>query len=166
MDRIITHLTEIALLVPTQSISIDLIQVAYPDGMSAILSHVRAVSSLRVDLSLQQSKSVNLLLSIVRPCCLFGSLYITCFFQIVDWYLSSVRLFKDKIDEKDRMVAEKDRMVAEKDRMVAEKDRMVAEKDKRIAEKDEAIQRLEESSDIATALRETRRAETGRKWGK
>ena len=127
--------------------------------MSAILSHVRAVSSLRVDLSLQQSKSVNLLLSIVRPCCLFGSLYITCFFQIVDWYLSSVRLFKDKIDEKDKMVVEKDKMVAEKDRMVAEKD-------KRIAEKDEAIQRLEESSDIATALRETRRAETGRKWGK
>jgi hypothetical protein len=37
---------------------------------------------------------------------------------------------------------------------------------KRIAEKDEAIQRLEESADIATALRETRRAETSRKWGK
>jgi uncharacterized protein (DUF3084 family) len=66
--------------------------------------------------------------------------------------LSSVRLFNDKIDEKDRMVAEKDRMVAEKD--------------KRIAEKDEAIQRLEESTDLATALRETRRTETGRKWGK
>jgi hypothetical protein len=72
--------------------------------------------------------------------------------------LGSVRLFKDKIDERDRMVAEKDRMVAEKDRMTVEKD-------KRIAEKDEAIQRLEESADIATALRETRRAETGRKWG-
>ena len=43
---------------------------------------------------------------------------------------------------------------------------MVAEKDKRIAEKDEVIQRLEESADIATALRETRRAETARKWGK
>jgi len=57
-------------------------------------------------------------------------------------------------------------MVAEKDRMVAEKDRMVAEKDKRIAEKGEVIQRLEESADIVTALRETRRAETGRKWGK
>jgi hypothetical protein len=47
-----------------------------------------------------------------------------------------------------------------------EKDRVVAEKDKRIAEKDEVIQILEESADIATALRETRRAETGRKWGK
>jgi uncharacterized protein (DUF3084 family) len=90
----------------------------------------------------------------------------TYFFQIVDWYLGSVRLLNDRIGEKERMVAEKDRMVAEKDRMVAEKDRMVAEKDKRIAEKDEVIQRLEESADIATALRETRRAETGRKWGK
>ena len=50
--------------------------------------------------------------------------------------------------------------------MVAEKDRMVAEKDKRITERGEVIQRLEESADIATALRETRRAETGRKWGK
>ena len=50
--------------------------------------------------------------------------------------------------------------------MVAEKDRMVVEKDKRIVEKDEAIQRLEESADVATALCETRRAETGRKWGK
>jgi hypothetical protein len=57
-------------------------------------------------------------------------------------------------------------MVVEKDRMVTEKDRMVTEKDKQIAEKDEVIQRLEESADIATALRETRRAETGRKWGK
>ena len=52
------------------------------------------------------------------------------------------------------------------DEMVAEKDRMVAEKDKRIAEKGEVIQRLEETADIVTALRETRRAETGRKWGK
>ena len=59
--------------------------------------------------------------------------------------MGSVRLFNDRIGEKDRMVAEKD---------------------KRIAEKDEAIQRLEESADIATALRETRRAETSRKWGK
>jgi hypothetical protein len=66
--------------------------------------------------------------------------------------LSSVRLFKDKIDEKDKMLAEKDKMVAEKDI--------------RIAEKDETIHRLEESADIATALRETRRAETGQKWGK
>ena len=73
--------------------------------------------------------------------------------------MGSVRLFNDRIGEKDKMVAEKDRMVTEKDRMVAEKD-------KRIAEKDEAIQRLEESADVATALRETRRAETGRKWGK
>jgi hypothetical protein len=94
----------------------------------------------------------------------------TCSFQIVGWYLGSVTLFKDKIDEKDRMVAEKDRMVAEKidekDRMITEKDRMVAEKDKRIAEKDGTIQLLQESADVATALRETRRAETGRKWGK
>jgi uncharacterized protein (DUF3084 family) len=96
----------------------------------------------------------------------------TCFFQIVDWYMGSVRLFNDRIGEKDRMIAKMDEVVAEKDRMVAEKDRMiakvdevVAEKDKRIAEKDEAIQRLEESADIATALRETRRTETSRKWG-
>jgi len=74
---------------------------------------------------------------------------------------------KDRmVVEKDRVIAKMDEVVAEKDRMVAEKDRMVAEKDKRIAEKDEAIQRLEESADIATALRETRRAETSRKWGK
>jgi hypothetical protein len=33
----------------------------------SILSHVQAVSSLRVDLSPQQSKGVNLLLKIVRP---------------------------------------------------------------------------------------------------
>ena len=50
--------------------------------------------------------------------------------------------------------------------MIAKMDEVVAEKDKRIVEKDEVIQRLEESADIATALRETRRAETGRKWGK
>lgn len=117
MDQIITHLTEITRLVPTQSISIELIHAVYPE-----------------DLSPQQSKGVNLLLTI-----------------IIDWYLGSVRLFNDRIGEKERMVAEKERMVAEKD--------------KRIAEKDEAIQRLEESADIATALRETRRAETGRKWG-
>jgi hypothetical protein len=87
--------------------------------------------------------------------------------------LGSVRLFNDRIGEKDRMIAKMDEVVVEKDRMIAkmeevvvEKDRMVAEKDKRIAEKDEAIQRLEESADIVTALRETRRAETGRKWGK
>jgi hypothetical protein len=80
--------------------------------------------------------------------------------------LGSVRLFNDRIGEKDRMVVEKDRVIAKMDEVVAEKDRMVAEKDKRIAEKDEAIQRLEESADIATALRETRRAETSRKWGK
>jgi len=59
--------------------------------------------------------------------------------------LGSVRLFNDRIGEKERMVAEKD---------------------KRITERGEVIQRLEESADIATALRETRRAETGRKWGK
>jgi hypothetical protein len=67
------------------------------------------------------------------------------------------------VAEKDKMIVKMDEVVAEKDR---EKDRMVVEKDKRIAEKNEAIQRLEESADIATALRETRRAETGRKWGK
>lgn len=50
--------------------------------------------------------------------------------------------------------------------MIAEMDKRIAEKDKRIAEKDEFIQRLEESADIVTALRETRRAETGPKWGK
>ena len=57
-------------------------------------------------------------------------------------------------------------MVAEKDRMIAKMDEVVAEEDKRITEKGEVIQRLEESADIVTALRETRRAETGRKWGK
>ena len=59
-----------------------------------------------------------------------------------------VRLFNDitKIDE------------------VVVKDRVVVEKDKRIAEKDEAIQRLEESTNIASALHEMRRAETGWKW--
>jgi hypothetical protein len=61
--------------------------------------------------------------------------------------LGSVRLFNDRISEKERTVAEKDRMVAEKDKRIAE-------------------QRLEESADIATALCETRRAETGRKRGK
>ena len=45
-------------------------------------------------------------------------------------------------------------------------DEVVAEEDKRITEKGEVIQRLEESADIVTALRETRRAETGWKWGK
>ena len=96
---------------------------------------------------------------IVSPCCRFNSLLITCFFQVVDWYLGSVRLFNDKIGEKDRMVVEKDRVIAKMDEVVEEKD-------KRIEEKDEAVQRLEESADIATALRETRRAETSRKWGK
>jgi hypothetical protein len=90
----------------------------------------------------------------------------TCFFQVIDWYLGSVRLFNDRIVEEDRMVAEKDRVVSKMDEVVGEKDRMVVEKDKRIAEKDEAIQRLKESVDIATALCEMRRAETGRKWGK
>jgi hypothetical protein len=32
MDQIITNLTEIARLVPTQSISVDLINALYPDG--------------------------------------------------------------------------------------------------------------------------------------
>ena len=74
---------------------------------------------------------------------------------------------KDRVIAKmDEVVAEKDRMVVEKERMIAKMDEVVAEKDKRIAEKDEAVQRLEESADIATALRETRRAETSRKWGK
>lgn len=49
---------------------------------------------------------------------------------------------------------------------LCKKDRVVVEKDKRIVEKDEAIKRLEESADIVTALCETRRAETGWKWGK
>ena len=70
------------------------------------------------------------------------------------------------IAKMDEVVAEKDRMIAKMDEVVAEKDRMVAEKDKRIAEKDEAVQRLEESANVATALCETRRAETSRKWGK
>jgi hypothetical protein len=160
-------------------------------SLSCCHVQVRAVSSLRVDLSLQQLKDVNLILKTVRPCCVFHSLYMTCSFQIVNWYLGSVLLFaekermvqekvaekdrmvaekdrmvQEKVAEKDRMVAEKDRMVEEKDRMVEEKDRMVEEKDKRIAEKDQTIQILQESADVATALRETRRAETGRKWGK
>jgi len=50
--------------------------------------------------------------------------------------------------------------------MIAKMDEVVAEEDKRITEKGEVIQRLEESADIVTALRETRRAETGWKWGK
>jgi uncharacterized coiled-coil protein SlyX len=107
---------------------------------------------------------------IVSPCWGFECLYITCFFQVVNWYLGSVRLFNDRISEKDRMIAkmdevvvEKNRVIAKMDEVVAEKNRMVAEKNKRIAEKDKAIQRLEESTDIATALRDTRRAETGRK---
>jgi hypothetical protein len=114
-------------------------------SLSCCHVQVRAVSSLRVDLSLEQLKVVNLILKTVRPCCVFHSLYMTCSFQIVNWYLGSVLLF------------------AEKERMVEEK---VAEKDKRIAEKDQTIQILQESADVATALRETRRAETGRKWGK
>jgi hypothetical protein len=60
--------------------------------------------------------------------------------QCCKWYLGSVRLF-----------AEKERMVAEK---IDEKDRMVVEKDKRI-KKDRTIQILQESADVATALRET-----------
>ena len=43
---------------------------------------------------------------------------------------------------------------------------MIAEKDVRIAEKDETIRRVEESADVVGALREFRRAETSRKWGK
>ena len=113
------------------------------------------------------------MLTIVSPCCGFDSLWITCFFQVINWYLGSVRLFNDRISEKDKIVAEKDRVIAkmdelvvEKDRMIAKMDEVVAEKDKRIAEKDVAVQRLVESTDIATALHETRRAETGQKWGK
>jgi len=87
----------------------------------------------------------------------------TCSFQIVGWYLGSVRLFNDKIRMVAEKIDEKDRMVAEK---IDEKDRMVAEKDKRIAEKDGTIQLLHESADFAAALREMGRAETGRKWGK
>lgn len=51
------------------------------------------------------------------------------------------------------------------DEVVAEKDKRSEKNNKRIAEKDEAIQRLEDSADIATALCETRRAET-EKWSK
>jgi len=75
MDQIITHLTEITRLVPTQSISIELIHAVYPEGWYICHPVTRlAVSSLRIDLSPQQSKGVNLLLTIVSPCSGFYSL--------------------------------------------------------------------------------------------
>ncbi len=74
MDQIITHLTEIARMVPTQSISIELIHAVYPEGKYSCLVTRLAVSSLRAGLSPQQSKGVNLLLTIVSPCCGFDSL--------------------------------------------------------------------------------------------
>ncbi|KAH9969287.1 hypothetical protein BGW80DRAFT_1335442 [Lactifluus volemus] len=67
-------------------------------------------------LSSPQSADVNLLLS-----------------TIVTWYLDSVRLFKDRAAEKDKMI--------------------------------EAMQRLVESTDMVTTLRDTIRVETNRKWG-
>jgi phosphate/sulfate permease len=76
MDQIIIHLTEIARLVPTQSISIELIHTVYPEGKYTCplsVTHL-AVSSVRAGLSLQQSKGVNLLLTIVSPCCGFHGL--------------------------------------------------------------------------------------------
>ena len=75
MDQIINCLTEIARLVPTQSISIELIHAVYPEGTYICHLVTRlAVSSLRAGLSPQQSKGVNLLLTIVSPCCGFDSL--------------------------------------------------------------------------------------------
>ena len=67
------------------------------------------------------------------------------------------------LGEKDKRISE---ILAEKNRMIAKTDELVTEKDKRISEKDEAIQRLKEAADMVTALRERRRVETGRKWGK
>ena len=77
----------------------------------------------------------------------------TCgFYQIVDWYLGSVRLFSERL--------------VEKDKMIEEKDKMIEEKDKRIEEKDEVLRKAEEFADVATALREIRKTDPGRKWGK
>lgn len=75
MDQIITHLTEITRLVPTQSISIELIHAVYPEGQHIChpVTHL-TVLSRPVDLSPQQSKGVNLLLTIVSPCCGFDNL--------------------------------------------------------------------------------------------
>ena len=70
----------------------------------------------------------------------------TCgFYQIVDWYLGSVRLFSERL---------------------VEKDKMIEEKDKRIEEKDKVLRKAEEFADVATALREIRKTNPGRKWGK
>jgi len=77
MDQIITtRLSEIANLVPTQGISIDFIHDVFPNGQSVMpsCSSSCGFSSLRVDLSPQQLKGVNLLLKMVRLCCVFHRL--------------------------------------------------------------------------------------------
>ena len=78
----------------------------------------------------------------------------------------SVRQFKDKIDDKDKLIEEKNKLIEEKNKLIEEKNKLIEEKNKTIEEKNKAIRQIEESAEIATALREAKRVDTGRKWGK
>ena len=54
--------------------------------------------------------------------------------------LLNLRLTRETLLEKDRIIAEKDDMIARKDNQVAKRDRIIAEKDKQLAEKDKLLQ--------------------------
>ena len=53
--------------------------------------------------------------------------------------LLNLKLTKDAIIEKDRIIAEKDEIIARKDNQVAKRDRIIAEKDRQLAEKDKQL---------------------------
>ena len=54
--------------------------------------------------------------------------------------LLNLRLTKEALLEKDRIIAEKDELIARKDNQVAKRDRIIAEKDKQLAEKDKQLE--------------------------
>lgn len=54
--------------------------------------------------------------------------------------LLNLRLTKEALLEKDRIIAEKDELIARKDNQVAKRDRIIVEKDKQLAEKDRLLQ--------------------------
>ena len=58
--------------------------------------------------------------------------------------LLNLRLTREALLEKDRIIAEKDDVIARKDNQVAKRDKIIAEKDKQLAEKDKLLQEKEE----------------------
>ena len=63
------------------------------------------------------------------------------------------------------MIDKMKEVAVEKDKRIVEKDGRLAKKDGRLADKERIIERLEESVNVVTALREIRKTDHSRKWG-